>query len=76
MKRTSLTVILVFSLLGTPMPAQAANGMADMMSLMMEMFLWMMRGGGGGGGGGGFNPYGMGGPGGNTPYYNPPLAGI
>lgn len=74
MKRTSLTVILVFSLLGTPMPAQAANGMADMMSLMMEMFLWMMRGGGGGGGG--FNPYGMGGPGGNNPYSMGGLGGL
>lgn len=50
------------------MPVHAANGMADMMSLMMEMFLWMMRGGGGGG----YNPYGMGAPGGIG---NPMLAG-
>ena len=72
MKRTSLTVILVLSLLGAPMPVQAANGMADMMSLMMEMFLWMMRGGSGGG----FNPNGMGGPGGYNPYNMGGLGGI
>ena len=74
MKRTSLTVILALSMLGAPMPVQAANGMTDMMSLMMEMFLWMMRGGGGGGGG--FNPYAMGGPGGNNPYSMAGLGGI
>lgn len=66
MKRTSISAILVLSLLGAPMPVQAANGMADMMSLMMEMFLWMMRGGSGG-----FNPYSMGGLGG---YGNPMMA--
>ena len=66
MKRTSISVILVLSLLGAPMPVQAANGMTDMMSLMMEMFLWMMRGGSGG-----FNPYSMGGLGG---YGNPMMA--
>ena len=48
------------------MPVQAANGMTDMMSLMMEMFLWMMRGGSGG-----YNPYSMGGLGG---YGNPMMA--
>ena len=69
MKRTSLTVILVLSLLGAPMPVQAANGMTDMMSLMMEMFLWMMRGGSGSSGG--FNPYSMGGLGG---FGNPMMA--
>ena len=76
MKRTSLSLILVFSLLGTPVPAKASNGMADMMSIMMEMFLWMMRSGGSGG----FNRFNnIGGPGGmgypsglgyGMPYYN------
>ena len=69
MKRTSLSVILALSMLGAPMPVQAANGMTDMMSLMMEMFLWMMRSGSGGGSG--FNPYSMGGLGG---YGNPMMA--
>ncbi|MEA1890548.1 MAG: hypothetical protein U9N50_12315 [Pseudomonadota bacterium] len=56
MKKLSLSLVLVFSLSGAPMPAQAANGMTDMMSIMMQMFLWMMSGGGGMSG---FSPYAM-----------------
>ena len=52
-------MILVCSLLGTPLPAQAANGMADMMRIMMEMFFWMMSGSSGGMSS--VNPYSMGG---------------
>jgi len=64
MKRLARTLVILFSLLGFSMPAQANNGMTDMMSIMMEMFLWMM----GGGSGGGMNPYRLGGMGGlNNP---------
>ena len=52
MKRTSVAVILIFCLSGTPVPAKANNGMTDMMRIMMDMFLWMM-----GGGTGGLNSY-------------------
>jgi len=59
MKKLSLSLVLVFSLQGAPMPAHAGNGMTDIMSTMMQMFLWMMAGGGGGGGMSGFSPYAM-----------------
>lgn len=57
MKKLSLSLILVFSLQATPVPAQAGNGMTDMITTMMQMFLWMMSSGGGGNSG--FNPYSM-----------------
>ena len=58
MKKLSLSLVLVFSLQGAPLPAHASNGMTDMMSTMMQMFLWMMSGGSGGGMSG-FSPYAM-----------------
>ncbi|NIA02894.1 MAG: hypothetical protein GWO88_01600 [Planctomycetia bacterium] len=58
MKKLSLSLVLVFSLQGAPLPAHASNGMNDMMSTMMQMFLWMMSGGSGGGMSG-FSPYAM-----------------
>jgi hypothetical protein len=66
MKKLSLSLILVLSLQATPVPARAGNGMTDMITTMMQMFLWMMSGGSGNSG---FNPYSMnpysfGGPGG------------
>jgi hypothetical protein len=61
MKRTSFAVILIFFLAGTPAPVKASNGMADMMRVMMEMFLWMMGGGSGGLNSYRLNPYTIGG---------------
>jgi hypothetical protein len=58
MKKLSLSLVLVFSLQGAPMSAHASNGMTDMMSTMMQMFLWMMSSGSGGGMSG-FSPYAM-----------------
>ncbi|MFW2438799.1 MAG: hypothetical protein ACN4GR_05450 [Arenicellales bacterium] len=58
MKKLSLSLVLVFSLQGAPLPAHASNGMGDMMSTMMQMFLWMMSGASGGGMSG-FSPYSM-----------------
>lgn len=63
MKKLSLSLVLVFSLQGAPMSAHASNGMTDMMSTMMQMFLWMMSSGSGGGMSGfspnAMNPYSM-----------------
>ena len=63
MKKLSLSLVLVFSLQGAPMSAHASNGMTDMMSIMMQMFLWMMSSGSGGGMSGfspnAMNPYSM-----------------
>ena len=67
MKRLARISVILFSLLGVSVPAQASNGMGDMMRVMMEMFMWMM-----GGGTGGMNPYSMGSMGGMA---NPLLAG-
>ncbi|MCK5360186.1 MAG: hypothetical protein KAJ95_06135, partial [Gammaproteobacteria bacterium] len=67
MKRLARISVILFSLLGVSVPAQASNGMGDMMRVMMEMFLWMM-----GGGAGGMSPYSMGSMGGMA---NPLLAG-
>jgi len=55
MKKLARISVILFSLLGVSVPAQANNGMGDMMRVMMEMFLWMM-----GGGAGGMSPYSMG----------------
>jgi len=69
MKRLARTLVILFSLLGISMPAQANNGMTDMMRIMMDMFLWMM-----GGGSGGMNPYSLGSMGGLGGLNNPLLA--
>jgi len=60
MKKLSLSLVLVFSLQGAPMPAQAGNDMTDIISSMMQLFLWMMSGGSGMSGTSayGMNPYG------------------
>lgn len=52
---------MIFCLSGTPVPAKAGNGMTDMMSIMMDMFLWMMGGGAGGLNSYRLNPYNLGG---------------
>ncbi|GBE08108.1 hypothetical protein BMS3Bbin11_00686 [bacterium BMS3Bbin11] len=61
MKRFSLSLVLIFSLQAAPMPAYAGNGMTDIISTMMQLFLWMMSGGSGMSGlnSYGMNPYGM-----------------
>lgn len=56
MKKIFLPLLLVVSLQGAPLPAQAANGMTDILSTMMQLFLWMMSGGSGMSG---FSSYGM-----------------
>ncbi len=67
MRKLARKLVILFSLFGVAVPAQASNGMTDMMRVMMEMFLWMM-----GGGSGGMNPYRLGGLGGGLA--NPLLA--
>jgi len=61
MKKLFLSLVLAFSLQGAPMPAQAGSGMTDIISSMMQLFLWMMSGGSGMSGfnANGMNPYGM-----------------
>jgi len=61
MKKFFLSLLLVVSLQGAPLPAQAANGMTDILSTMMQLFLWMMSGGSGMSGlsSYGMNPYSM-----------------
>jgi len=61
MKKFSLSLVLVISLQAAPMPAQAGNGMTDMLSTMMQLFLWMMSSGNGMSGfnSSGMNPYSM-----------------
>ncbi len=59
MKKILLSLLLVFSLQATPLPARAGNGMTDIISTMMQMFLWMMSGGSGMSGLSGLNPYSM-----------------